>query len=115
MEKQSPGDLVVKDSVLSLQWLGLSLWLGFDRWSWELLHAVGAAKKKKDGRVFTPSHPVPKRGERLGQGNGSTLQSHPGIQASESILQNSVTSFSGSFLCAVSQQTGQECVHSKDL
>ena len=47
MEKQSPGDLVVKDSVLSLQWLGLLLWLGFDRWSWELLHAVGAAKKKK--------------------------------------------------------------------
>ena len=36
-----------KDLVLSLQWLGLLLWLGFDPWTWELPHATGMAKKKK--------------------------------------------------------------------
>ena len=34
----------VKDLVLSLQWLGLLLWRGFD--PWELLHAMGTAKNK---------------------------------------------------------------------
>ena len=38
----------VKDLALSLQWLGSLLWQRFDSClSWELPHALGAAKKKE--------------------------------------------------------------------
>ena len=42
-------NLVVKDSVLSLLWLGLLLWLGFDSWpgNFHMLQD-GLKKKKKD-------------------------------------------------------------------
>ena len=36
----------IKDPALSMLWLRLLLWLRFDPPSGELLHAVGAAKKK---------------------------------------------------------------------
>ena len=35
----------VKDLALSLLWLGLLLWYGFDPWPGEVPHAKGAAKK----------------------------------------------------------------------
>ena len=46
----------VKDLELSLQRLGLFLWHGFDLW--ELLHAVGVAKKKsqKTRTKFLENH-----------------------------------------------------------
>lgn len=37
----------IKDLELSLQCLELLLWLGFDLWPGNFLHAVGAAKKEK--------------------------------------------------------------------
>ena len=37
----------VKDLALSLQWLRLLLWCGFDPWPWEFAHAENAGKKKK--------------------------------------------------------------------
>lgn len=37
----------VKDLMLSLLWFWLLLWLGFDPWPRELLHAPGVAKKQK--------------------------------------------------------------------
>ena len=37
----------VKDLALSLQWLRLPLWCGFDPWPWEFAHAENAGPKKK--------------------------------------------------------------------
>ena len=42
-----PGGLAVRDSALSLLWLGLLLWLGFDLWPRKFLHATGTAQKKE--------------------------------------------------------------------
>ena len=39
-----------KDLALSLLWLRLLLWYGFDPWPQEILHALGAAKKEKRRR-----------------------------------------------------------------
>ena len=36
---------LVKDSVFSVLWFWLLLWHRFDPWPWELLHAMGMAKK----------------------------------------------------------------------
>ena len=37
----------VKDLALSLQWLELLLWRGVQSLTWEILHAMGAAKISK--------------------------------------------------------------------
>ena len=47
MKQEFPDGLVVKDSMLSL------LWLGFDPWSEEFLHAVGVDKKKNEIKPST--------------------------------------------------------------
>ena len=38
----------VQDLVLSLQWLGLLLWRRLAPWPWELPHAAGEEKKRKE-------------------------------------------------------------------
>ena len=42
----------VKDLMFSLLWLWLLLWLGFDPWPGELVHAMGMGKKVKEGVLF---------------------------------------------------------------
>ena len=41
----------VKELALSLQWLGLLLWVRFNSWPWKLPHAMGAAGRGVWGRL----------------------------------------------------------------
>ena len=50
---------MVKDSVLSLLWLGLIPWFGFDPWPGNVCNATGSAKeeRKKENTLRCQSDP----------------------------------------------------------
>lgn len=60
-ETSSPVVQWVQDLVLSLQWLSLKLWQGFDPWPWNFMCLDAAKEKKKKQKPKTQ-----KRLERLG-------------------------------------------------